>query len=173
MLTTIEMPYIPEFEDRVATRIVVPGRGLEGDLDDLANLHLTMGARQRVNRLHEYVTTPRNLAVFRTIGGTAIFSGSHPGDRMPEAPPRAFREGALMLEAAQYLDWPDHLLPPRAEEPQDDKPHLRLVGETNADTTLENMLRTRSMFGEQPFTPKIRLASLSMALTKKKAANAT
>jgi hypothetical protein len=159
MLTSLEVPI---FEDRIATNIIVPGRGLVGNPEEPDTLGLTEGAMQRVDRLFKYVTHPDHIDAFRSIGGAIVFSGSHPGDRMPVAPPPEFREGALMLENARYKDWPEGLLaPPKvAGEPEDTIPagmgRLRLHSEVEADTTLENMLRTRErgFFGTTNFTPE-------------------
>jgi hypothetical protein len=99
--------------DIVATHFLVPGRGLQDGPE--GQPELTSAARQRVERLDEYLTehdsifggSPNEQAddgygdSTTSIGAVAVFSGGWAAERGGPPPDIAHREGNLMLEYAK------------------------------------------------------------------------
>lgn len=115
--------------DRVATNIVVFGRGLR--IDD-AGVRLSSEGEARVRALLRYVE--QNLAAFTSSRGLIVFSGGWAGAAEGLGPPPGeSREAALMLALAHALGAGGADLSRYAETD----------AEIESDSTLENVLRVR------------------------------
>ncbi len=113
----------------VAKSIIVFGRGLEADGPDFC---LSEASKARVRALVDYVEA--NKPTFSLQPARVIFSGgwSAAAAKM-KAPPKEFREGALMLKYAHALPVSD----------KDFSVYADSIIEIESDSTLENVLRTK------------------------------
>ena len=113
----------------VARSIIVFGRGLNADG---ANFYLSEASRLRVRALVDYVEA--NKPTFSLQPAKVVFSGgwSAAAAKM-KAPPKEFREGALMLKYAHSLPVND----------KDFSVYANSNIEIESDSTLENVLRTK------------------------------
>ena len=114
-------------DDTVATNILVFGRGL---VRDRTGFQLTEASDARVEALLSYVR--QHSLAFRARRGTVVFSGGWAGAAMRAyAPPKAFREGNLMLDRAKVTDI----------DGRDFLDYVDAFAEIESDSTLENVLR--------------------------------
>jgi hypothetical protein len=112
-----------------ATSIIVFGRGLKADG---ADFRLSEASKARVRALVDYVEA--NKPTFCRRPARVIFSGGWGAAAAKmTAPPKEFREGALMLKYAHALPGSD----------KDFSVYADSTIEIESDSTLENVLRTK------------------------------
>lgn len=121
--------YHRKVHQAVAVNIIVFGRGLTADEH---GFHLTQASCQRVETLVSYVA--RNQETFDSRRGKVVFSGgwAAAADGI-QPPPVPFREGSMMLHQALASNVNGNNL----------MQYVDTYAETESDSTLENILRTK------------------------------